>query len=74
MRVRCGGWSGYGLWDAERQIAIRIFSERQVPDARWLRERSGRIGISSAQRRLLRFFEAGNRFVSGRTAATKTRP
>jgi 23S rRNA (cytosine1962-C5)-methyltransferase len=39
LRVRCGGWNGYGLWDAERPIAIRIFSERQLPDARWLRER-----------------------------------
>jgi DNA-3-methyladenine glycosylase len=29
--------------------------------------RSGRIGISSAQRRLLRFYLAENRFVSGRT-------
>jgi 23S rRNA (cytosine1962-C5)-methyltransferase len=39
VRARCGGWSGYGLWDAERPIAIRIFSERQPPDARWLRDR-----------------------------------
>jgi 23S rRNA (cytosine1962-C5)-methyltransferase len=39
VRVRCGAWSGYGLWDAERPIAIRIFSERQLPDAHWLRER-----------------------------------
>src|SRR3954468_14689359 len=39
VRVRCGGWSGYGLWDAERPIAIRLFSERQLPDARWLRDR-----------------------------------
>jgi 23S rRNA (cytosine1962-C5)-methyltransferase len=39
VRARCGGWSGYGLWDAERPIAIRIFSERQLPDAHWLRER-----------------------------------
>ena len=39
VRVRCGGWSGYGLWDAERPIAIRIFSERQLPDAHWLRAR-----------------------------------
>jgi 23S rRNA (cytosine1962-C5)-methyltransferase len=39
VRVRCGGWAGYGLWDAQRQIAIRVFSERQVPDARWVRER-----------------------------------
>ncbi|HEU5102295.1 MAG TPA: class I SAM-dependent rRNA methyltransferase [Roseiflexaceae bacterium] len=39
VRARCGSWSGYGLWDAERPIAIRIFSDRQPPDARWLRER-----------------------------------
>jgi 23S rRNA (cytosine1962-C5)-methyltransferase len=39
VRARCGGWSGYGLWDTQGQIAIRIFSERQVPDARWVRER-----------------------------------
>ncbi|MEO7910352.1 MAG: class I SAM-dependent rRNA methyltransferase [Roseiflexaceae bacterium] len=39
VRVRCGSWSGYGLWDAERPIAIRVFSERQLPDARWLHER-----------------------------------
>ncbi len=39
VRLRCGGWSGYGLWDDEGPIAIRIYSERQVPDASWLRER-----------------------------------
>jgi 23S rRNA (cytosine1962-C5)-methyltransferase len=39
VRVRCGGWAGYALWEAERPIALRIFSERQVPDARWVRER-----------------------------------
>jgi 23S rRNA (cytosine1962-C5)-methyltransferase len=39
VRVRRCGWAGYGLWDAQRQIAIRVFSERQVPDARWVRER-----------------------------------
>jgi 23S rRNA (cytosine1962-C5)-methyltransferase len=37
VRVRCGGWTGYGLWDNEGPIAIRIFSTQQVPDARWLR-------------------------------------
>jgi 23S rRNA (cytosine1962-C5)-methyltransferase len=41
VRARCGNWSGYGLWDAERPIAIRIFSERRQPDARWVRERVG---------------------------------
>ncbi|GAB4210650.1 MAG: class I SAM-dependent rRNA methyltransferase [Roseiflexaceae bacterium] len=39
VRARCGGWSGYGLWDAEGPIALRIFSTRQPPDARWLRDR-----------------------------------
>jgi 23S rRNA (cytosine1962-C5)-methyltransferase len=39
VRVRCGNWGGYGLWDSASPIAIRIFSERQQPDARWLRER-----------------------------------
>jgi 23S rRNA (cytosine1962-C5)-methyltransferase len=39
VRARCGGWSGYGLWDDTGPIALRIFSERQIPDAGWLRER-----------------------------------
>jgi 23S rRNA (cytosine1962-C5)-methyltransferase len=39
VHVRCGGWRGYALWDADRAIALRIFSERQLPDARWVRER-----------------------------------
>jgi 23S rRNA (cytosine1962-C5)-methyltransferase len=39
VRARCGGWSGYGLWDDEGPIALRIFSERQIPDPAWLRGR-----------------------------------
>lgn len=39
VRVRCGGFSAYGLWDASSQIAIRLFSPRQMPDAAWVRER-----------------------------------
>jgi 23S rRNA (cytosine1962-C5)-methyltransferase len=39
VRARCGGWSGYGLWDDLGPIALRIFSERQIPDAAWLRGR-----------------------------------
>ncbi len=39
VRARCGGFSAYGLWDAESQIAIRLFSARQLPDAVWVRER-----------------------------------
>lgn len=39
VRARCGGWSGYALWDANGPIALRIFSTRRVPDAIWMRER-----------------------------------
>lgn len=39
VRVRSGDWSGYGLWEANRPIAIRIFSAHRLPDAHWLRER-----------------------------------
>ena len=39
VRVRCSGFVAYGLWDAESQIAIRLFSTRQLPDAAWVRER-----------------------------------
>ncbi len=38
VRVECGGWSGYGLWDALSPIAIRIFSTEQVPDQQWVTE------------------------------------
>src|SRR5262245_55972612 len=39
VRVRSGAWSGYGLWDAQGPIAIRIFSERSLPDTRWVLDR-----------------------------------
>jgi len=39
VRVRCGGWTGFGLWDNKGPIALRIFSQRQLPDPRWLKER-----------------------------------
>ncbi|PDW01717.1 class I SAM-dependent rRNA methyltransferase [Candidatus Viridilinea mediisalina] len=39
VRVRCGGWSAYGLWDAESPIAVRLFSREQLPDATWIAER-----------------------------------
>ena len=38
VRVRCGNWTGYGLWDANGPIAIRVFSEQQLPNPAWLRE------------------------------------
>lgn len=39
VRLRCGGWSGYGLWEADRPIAIRVFATQRPPDAAWLHER-----------------------------------
>jgi 23S rRNA (cytosine1962-C5)-methyltransferase len=39
VRLRCGGWSGYGLWDAEGPIALRVFAQRTPPDAGLLRAR-----------------------------------
>jgi 23S rRNA (cytosine1962-C5)-methyltransferase len=36
VRVRCGGFSAYGLWDAQSPIAIRLFSQHDVPDADWV--------------------------------------
>lgn len=38
VRVSCGGWAGYGLWEADRPIAVRVFSTRQIPDAAWLHQ------------------------------------
>lgn len=39
VRVRCGGFSAFGLWDATSAIAVRLFSRRAVPDANWVAER-----------------------------------
>ncbi|EFO80675.1 SAM-dependent methyltransferase [Oscillochloris trichoides DG-6] len=39
VRVRCGSWSAYGLWDATSPIAVRIFSRHVLPDADWFAER-----------------------------------
>ncbi len=39
VRARCANWSGYGLWDEQGPIALRIYSERQIPDAAWLHKR-----------------------------------
>lgn len=55
---------GRGLWIAEGH------PEARLPKI----GRSGRIGISAAQRRLLRFYLAGNPFVSGRTSGRNGRP
>jgi 23S rRNA (cytosine1962-C5)-methyltransferase len=39
VRVRCGGFSAIGLWDARSAIAIRLFSRRAVPDDKWVADR-----------------------------------
>ena len=39
VRVRCGGFEGYGLYDASSPIAVRVFSRARVPDATWMMER-----------------------------------
>ncbi|NWJ47480.1 MAG: class I SAM-dependent rRNA methyltransferase [Chloroflexi bacterium] len=39
VKVRCGNFSAFGLWDNSSAIAIRIFSQHQVPDAEWLQAR-----------------------------------
>lgn len=51
VRVRCDGFSAYGLWDASSPIAVRIFSRRQVPDAGWV---AGRVVESWAGRSSVR--------------------
>ncbi len=38
VRVECGDWSGYGLWDQHSPIALRIFSHDLVPDQAWITE------------------------------------
>ena len=51
VRVRCGGFSGYGLWDADSSIAIRLFSRHGVPDAPWV---AGRVEEAWALRSSIR--------------------
>lgn len=37
VRVQCGNWKGFGLWDSESPIAIRLFSRQEPPTPKWLR-------------------------------------
>lgn len=39
LRVKCGGWTGFGLWDNKGPIAVRLFSQRYLPDPPWFKER-----------------------------------
>ena len=39
LKIRCGHWSGFGLWENKGPIAVRIFSSRQLPDPVWFKAR-----------------------------------
>src|SRR5690606_13892062 len=39
VQVRAGSFSGFGLWDQQSQIAVRIFSRLGLPDPSWVRAR-----------------------------------
>jgi 23S rRNA (cytosine1962-C5)-methyltransferase len=39
VRLRCGGLTAYGLYDARSAIAVRVFSRLGAPDAAWAGER-----------------------------------
>lgn len=39
VRVRCGGLSVYGLYDAQSAIAVRVYSRTAPPDNDWIAER-----------------------------------
>ena len=39
VQVRSGGFSSFGLWDAQSPIAVRLYSRRAVPDAGWVADR-----------------------------------
>jgi DNA-3-methyladenine glycosylase len=58
-------------WDLTAGRELWIATDAGAIDRKLRIRRSARIGVTSAHRRLLRFFEIGNRFVSGRTAANK---
>ena len=38
VRVQCGNWKGFGLWDNQSPIAIRLFSRQEPPTPKWIRE------------------------------------
>ena len=39
VKVRCGTYSAFALWDETSKIALRLFSESVVPDAAWVQQR-----------------------------------
>jgi 23S rRNA (cytosine1962-C5)-methyltransferase len=36
VQLKCGRFTGYGLWDARSPIAVRIFSRNEVPNCAWI--------------------------------------
>jgi 23S rRNA (cytosine1962-C5)-methyltransferase len=39
VEVRAGKFRGFALWDETSQIALRVYSSREPPSERWVRER-----------------------------------
>lgn len=39
VRIHAGAFSGFALWEAESQIALRVYSTREEPSAAWVAER-----------------------------------
>ncbi|MGB0385930.1 MAG: class I SAM-dependent rRNA methyltransferase [Ardenticatenaceae bacterium] len=39
VKIKAGNWSAYALWDASSPIALRVFSQRRPPDAKWVMDR-----------------------------------
>jgi DNA-3-methyladenine glycosylase len=62
----------YNSWDLTTGRELWIADDPHLNGTPLRILRSGRIGISSAQRRLLRFYVADNRFVSGRVRRMAT--
>ncbi len=62
----------YDGWDLTAGRELWIGEDLRACKSKLRIARSGRIGISSAQRRLLRFFVVDNRFVSGRIGRRKS--
>jgi DNA-3-methyladenine glycosylase len=63
----------YDGWDLTAGRELWIATDTDAADREFRIGRSARIGVTSAHRRLLRFFEIGNRYVSGRTTANKNK-
>ncbi len=39
VEVRCGRFVGFGLWDADSPLSVRVFSRSQMPDRAWFSAR-----------------------------------